>query len=89
MLRALLLVSCLDAARGLLPNASFAAGVPLFAHVRWANFSAADLAGLGRFRSVTVQVEPSSPLPGSPEVATSSNRHPRRGARRGAAAVVR
>ena len=37
--------------------------VPLFAHVRWANFSASDLAGLRRFRSVTVQVEPDAPLP--------------------------
>jgi hypothetical protein len=46
-----------------LPNPSFAASVPLFAHVRWANFSASDLAGLLRFRSVTVQVEPDAPLP--------------------------
>ena len=61
--RAFLLLSCALAAQGLLPNTSFAAGVPLFAHVRWANFSASDLAGLSRFRSVTVQVEPSSPLP--------------------------
>jgi hypothetical protein len=37
--------------------------VPLFAHVRWANFTASDLAGLQRFRSVTVQVEPDAPLP--------------------------
>jgi hypothetical protein len=37
-------------------------GVPLFAHVRWANFSAADVAALSRFRSVTVQVEPDAPL---------------------------
>ena len=37
--------------------------VPLFAHVRWANLSSADVAGLSRFRSVTVQVEPDAPLP--------------------------
>lgn len=36
--------------------------VPLFAHVRWANFSSSDLSGLSTFRSVTVQVEPDSPL---------------------------
>ena len=56
----LLLIS---AARGVMPNASLAEGVPLFAHIRWANFSASDLAGLKRFRSVTVQVEPASPIP--------------------------
>ena len=36
--------------------------VPLFAHVRWANFSSSDLIGLSTFRSVTVQVEPDAPL---------------------------
>ena len=44
-----------------LPSTSWE-GVPLFAHVRWAPFSAADVAGLARFRSVTVQVEPDAPL---------------------------
>ncbi len=58
---ALILVLCVLPSHGLLPNVSFA-GVPLFAHVRWANFTATDLVALARFRSVTIQVEPSSPL---------------------------
>jgi len=37
--------------------------VPLFAHVRWANFTPADVEALGKFRSVTVQVEPDAPIP--------------------------
>jgi len=36
--------------------------VPLFGHIRWANFSSSDLSGLSKFRSVTVQVEPDAPL---------------------------
>jgi len=59
----LLLLLCTAATLGRLPDPSFTSGVPLFAHVRWSNFSTADLAGLARFRSVTVQVEPDSPLP--------------------------
>ena len=51
------------AAHALPPRSSFNDSVPLFAHVRWANFSASDLRGLARFRSVTVQVEPDAPLP--------------------------
>ena len=39
------------------------ATVPLFAHVRWANFTPADLHQLSRFRSVTIQVAPAAPLP--------------------------
>jgi len=49
------------AAKVPLPETSWAT-VPLFAHVRWANFSAKDISGLGNFRSVTVQVEPDAPL---------------------------
>jgi hypothetical protein len=45
------------------PDPSTLHSVPLFAHVRWANFSASDLAGLARFRSVTIQVEPDAPIP--------------------------
>ena len=58
---ALLLAACLLGAHSL-PDMHWRS-VPLFAHVRWANFSASDLAGLRRFRSVTVQVEPDAPLP--------------------------
>jgi len=48
--------------------------VPLFAHVRWANFSAEDLAGLSRFASVTVQVEPDAPLPCEAQAADVQSR---------------
>lgn len=48
---------------GLYPNPSFVESVPLFAHVRWSNFSSNDLIQLMRFRMVTIQVEPDSPLP--------------------------
>lgn len=34
----------------------------MFAHVRWANFSAGDLAGLARFRMVTLQMGDPVPL---------------------------
>lgn len=45
----------------LLPTSAWTT-VPLFCHVRWFNASTADIAGLSRFRSVTLQVEPDAPL---------------------------
>lgn len=48
-------------ARAILPVTDWTT-VPLFCHVRWFNTTAADIAGLSRFRSVTIQVEPDAPL---------------------------
>jgi hypothetical protein len=59
----LLALLALPVATGAPPNPSTEGSVPLFAHVRWANFSAAEVTQLARFRSVTVQVEPDAPLP--------------------------
>ena len=61
----LLTISFLTASRihAVSMNPSFNTSVPLFAHIRWANFSSSDLQSLLRFRSITVQVEPDAPLP--------------------------
>jgi hypothetical protein len=60
--RILPIVALLGPSTALLPSSNWST-VPLFCHVRWFNASANDLAGLARFRSVTVQVEPDAPIP--------------------------